>query len=681
MATHSWDMRFGAACGADGTTRFRLWAPGAQAVELELEPGGSVAAVPVGDGWFAAGIACPAGTAYRFRLQDGLVFPDPASRAQRGGVHGWSIVVDPTAYVWRHDDWLGRPWREAVVYEAHVGVMGGFDGVRRDLARLAGLGITAIELMPIADFPGRHNWGYDGVLPFAPAGAYGSPGELKALIDAAHGLGVMVLLDVVYNHFGPDGNFLHSYAPQFFHKEIPTPWGLAIAFDNPTVADFFAQNALYWLIEYRFDGLRLDAVHAILPREALAALGQAIRVGVAPRRHVHLVLENERNDASVLGWAVGDHLVGAMGGDVGVAVRALVASPFGREAAPGLRSGGRGEAAGEGAATGAGDGLCGSALTRSADALRPLPEGEVKGGRSAADARPFDAQWNDDLHHCLHVLLTGESEAYYRDYIDAPAERLARCLGSGFAYQGEHSLNLGHSRGTPSGELPTTAFVAFVQNHDQIGNRALGERLTCLADPQALRAAIALVLLCPQIPMIFMGEEIGTRSPFLFFTDHNPELAEAVREGRRNEFRNFAAFHDAAQRAHIPDPNDKATFSACVPQPPGDGFDWAGFYRDLIAVRARHVIPRLDGARSIEARVIASAAVLASWRMADGAVLTIAANFGDAACAFDVSADAWVIAISTAAAATPGAATLGIGGALAGRTTIALLAGAPVAAQ
>ena len=591
MATHSWDMRFGAACRADGTTRFQLWAPGVSVVEIELDPVGTVPMTPTADGWFAAEIACPPGTAYRFRLTNGMTFPDPASRAQRGGVHGWSIVVDPTAYAWRHDDWLGRPWREAVVYEVHVGVFGGFNGVRENLPRLAALGITAIELMPIGDFPGQRNWGYDGVLPFAPAEAYGSPLDLKALIDAAHGLELMVLLDVVYNHFGPDGNYLHAYVPQFFCANVPTPWGPAIAFDDPTVADFFAQNALCCLNEYRFDGLRLDAVHAILPHAALPALGRAIRAGVAPNRHVHLVLENERNDATLLTGSRGD------------------------------------------------------------------PQDS---------SRPFDAQWNDDIHHCLHVLLTGESEAYYRDYADAPAERLARCLASGFAYQGETSTNLGRPRGTPSDGLPPTAFVAFVQNHDQIGNRALGERLTSLADPHALRAAIALVLLCPQIPMIFMGEEIGTRSPFLFFTEHHNELADAVREGRRNEFRNFAAFRDADQRARIPDPNDAATFRASIPAPPGDGFDWPRFYRDLIAVRARHVIPRLDGARSIAARVIGPSGVLASWRMSDGAQLTIAANFGDAACRVGPAADAQVIAATAEFADDI----------LPGRATVALLAAA-----
>jgi maltooligosyltrehalose trehalohydrolase len=590
MATLSWDMRFGAAYRPDGTTRFRLWAPGAQAIMIELDPGGSRPMTIAGDGWFVADVACAAGSAYRFRLPDGLAFPDPASRAQRGGVHGWSIVIDPTAYAWQHDSWHGRPWCEAVVYEAHVGVMGGFDGVRGDLQRLADLGITAIELMPIADFPGRRNWGYDGVLPYAVAGAYGSPDQLKALIDAAHGHGLMVFLDVVYNHFGPDGNYLHAYAPEVFHKDIPTPWGPAIAFDNPTVADFFAQNALYWLNEYRFDGLRLDAVHAILPHTSLRALGQAIRAGVAPGREVHLVLENERNDATL--------------------------------------------------------------LAESVDA-------------KAHETRPFDAQWNDDIHHCLHVLLTGENEAYYRDYADAPAERLARCLASGFAYQGEMSANLGRPRGTPSELLATTAFVAFVHNHDQIGNRALGERLTDLADPQALRAAIALVTLCPQIPMIFMGEEIGTRSPFLFFTDHHDELADAVREGRRNEFRNFAGFQDAKQRARIPDPNDAATFHASVPRPASDGFDWPGFYRDLITTRAREIIPRLTGASSIAAEVIAPAAVLASWWMGDGAQLTIAANFSETECALDIPAHARVITATAPYVAST----------LPARATIALLVG------
>ena len=548
MTQHKWDMPFGAAYCADDVTRFRLWAPGVDAIDLDLDSGGRTPMSATGEGWFETTVGCGPGTGYRFRMKDGATFPDPASRAQRDGVHGWSVVVDPSAYAWRNEAWRGRPWTEAIVYELHVGAMGGFAGVRQRLPELAALGITAIELMPIADFPGARNWGYDGVLPYAAACAYGTPDELKAMIDEAHGLGLMVLLDVVYNHFGPDGNYLHLHSPHFFKGDVPTPWGPAIAFDDPTVADFFAQNALYWINEYRFDGLRLDAVHAILPDEALPALGCQIRAGIEPGRQVHLVLENEHNDAAML-------------------------------------------------------------------------------------PRPFDAQWNDDIHHCLHVLLTGENEAYYRDYADAPAERLARCLSSGFAYQGEQSVNLGQPRGTPSGGLPTTAFVAFVQNHDQIGNRAFGDRLISLADPRALRAAVALVLLSPQIPMIFMGEEIGTRSPFMFFTDHNAKLADAVREGRRNEFRNFAAFQDAERRARIPDPNDERTFLASVPSPPDDGFDWQGFYRDLLAVRAQHVIPRLAGARSIEASVIAPSAVRASWRMADGAVLTIAVNLGDTECA------------------------------------------------
>ena len=542
MTRPHWHLPFGAQWQNDGTTLFRLWAPGTAEIGLEIEGAGVVPMPHSGEGWFALRKSCTPGTAYRYVLPDGACVPDPASRAQRGGVHGWSLVGNPD-YPWRTPEWSGRPWNETILYEAHVGAMGGFAGVRRALPDLAALGITALELMPIADFPGERSWGYDGVLPYAPAAAYGTPEDLKALIDAAHGLGIMMFLDVVYNHFGPDGNYLNLYAADLFNPALTTPWGAAIAFDRAPVADFFVQNALYWLHEYRFDGLRLDAVHAILPHGSVESLGAQVRAGLPEGRHVHLVLENEHNDATLL-------------------------------------------------------------------------------------PAPFNAQWNDDIHHCIHVLLTGETEGYYRDFADKPAERLARCLATGFAYQGEPSVNLGRPRGTPSDALPPTAFVSFVQNHDQVGNRAMGERLTAIADLDALRAAIALVLLAPQIPMIFMGEEIGTTAPFLFFTDHNPELAELVREGRRNEFRTFAAFQDAERRARIPDPNHPDTFAASIPRPSDTAFNWRAFYGTLIELRQRYVIPQLGNVESLGAQALSEDAVTAAWRLADGSVLTISSNFG-----------------------------------------------------
>ncbi|MBV9782958.1 MAG: malto-oligosyltrehalose trehalohydrolase [Acidisphaera sp.] len=535
------------ALGEDGTVRFRLWAPSVDSVALEIEGQEPQSMKSEAGGWFLATARAKAGSRYRFRLPDGLAVPDPASRRQAGDVHDASIVVDPNAYRWQHPEWRGRPWHEAVVYELHPGAFGGFAGIERRLPELAALGVTAIELMPIADFPGKHNWGYDGVLPYAPDAAYGTPEELKSLVDAAHGLGLMILLDVVYNHFGPDGAYLHVYAKAFFDEGKHTPWGAAIDFNRPDVGSFFIENALMWLNEYRFDGLRFDAVHAISPPEFLDAMAASIRCSVAPGRHVHLVLEHEGNVAS--------HLA-------------------------------RGK---------------------------------------------FDAQWTDDVHHCLHVLLTGESEGYYEDFQDA-ARLLARALAEGFAYQGEVSPHSGKPRGTRSVDLPTTAFVICLQNHDQIGNRALGERLTTLADPQALRAATSLLLLVPFIPMLFMGEEFASRRPFLFFTDHNPELAELVRRGRRAEFKKFAAFSDPAKRERIPDPNAAQTFAASVPefdQPrTPEGAAALTLYRALLAVRFRAVVPRIPGARSAGAQALSRTAVHARWTMGDGALLTVAANFG-----------------------------------------------------
>ena len=538
---------FGATLIGADRTRFRLWGPAQRAVAVDVDGVGMVPMTRSDDGWFAAEASCGAGTRYRYRLDDGRLVPDPASRAQADDVHGPSVVVDPAAYRWQNAEWRGRPWHESVIYELHAGTFGGFRGVERELARLAALGVTAVELMPVAAFPGRRNWGYDGVLPFAPAACYGTPDDLKALVDAAHGHGLMMFLDVVYNHFGPDGNYLASYAPQFFRDDMATPWGPAIDFRRPEVRRFFTENAIYWLMEFRFDGLRLDAVHAISPPDWLDEMATQIRATVEPGRHVHLVLEHDGNVAS--------HL-----------------------------------------------------------------------------AKNFDAQWNDDGHHALHVLLTGEHDGYYADYADDAAGRLARVLAEGFAYQGEPSCYRGNkARGTPSRHLPPTAFVLFLQNHDQIGNRALGERLIVLADRAALEAAIALLLLCPQVPLLFMGEEVASRTPFLFFTDHNEELAAAVREGRLREFANFASFL-ARQGEALPDPNAIETFERSIPKPdPERAGAREELYRRLLTIRRTELMPRLEGAQALDAKAIGSAAVLARWRMNDRAVLSVATNLGEAA--------------------------------------------------
>jgi malto-oligosyltrehalose trehalohydrolase len=545
MTAFRHDPAFGARLIEADRTGFRLYAPAQPSILLEIEGARPVTMVRRHDGWFEAEASCGAGTCYHYRLANGLTVPDPASRGQAEDVHGDSIVVDPEAYAWRNGSWLGRPWHETVLYELHSGVMGGFRGVRGALPRLAALGITAIELMPINDFPGNRNWGYDGVLPFAPDASYGTPNDLKALVDAAHGHGLMIFLDVVYNHFGPEGNFLSSYAPNMFRDDFATPWGAAIDFRRPEVRRFFTDNALFWLMEYRFDGLRLDAVHAISEADWLDEMAAEVRDAVEPGRHVHLVLEHDGNVAS--------HLRGS-----------------------------------------------------------------------------FDAQWNDDAHHLLHVLLTGENEGYYADYVDDPAARLARAMAQGFVYQGEPSrYRGGRPRGTPSADLRPTAFVLFLQNHDQVGNRAFGERLTALCDGAALQAAIALQMLCPQIPLIFMGEEDASRTPFLYFTDHHGELADAVRDGRRREFAKFAAFADPARRETISDPNAPATFERSIPQPDRDrATERFDLYRRLIALRRVEIVPRLAGTRSIGAHPLGKSAIMARWRMGDGAVLSIAINLG-----------------------------------------------------
>ena len=521
-------------------TRFALWAPDAFYVSVELEGGKSVAMLPQAEGWFETEIACPAGTRYRFNIDGEKDVPDPASRAQASDVHGWSVVVDPLAYPWRNANWQGRPWHEAVIYELHVGAMGGYAGVEKHLPRLAELGVTAIELMPLAQFPGERNWGYDGVLPYAPQASYGTPEQLKHLIDSAHEQGLAVILDVVYNHFGPDGNYLGQYAKGFFQEDVHTPWGAGIDFNRRQVRDFFLDNALMWLLEYRFDGLRLDAVHAIDNPDFLRELAHRVREQVDAGRHVWLMLENELNQASLL-----------------------------------------------------------------------------------QDDLDFDAQWNDDFHNVLHVLLTGETDAYYSDFAEEPTAKLARCLGEGFIYQG-HTTRHGHERGEPSGHLPPSAFVAFLQNHDQIGNRALGERLHQLCPPQALQAATALLLLSPMIPLMFMGDETNASEPFLFFTDHHGELAEAVREGRRNEFADFAAFKDPQRRERIPDPNALATFLQTTPSLTENAH--TQFYRQLLSLRHQHIVPNLPGSVTLGAEVLADGAVSARWRLGNGSLLQIDLN-------------------------------------------------------
>ncbi|MGR2739493.1 malto-oligosyltrehalose trehalohydrolase [Billgrantia sp. Q4P2] len=544
---------FGAQVMGPDWTRFSLWAPSASRVDLEVEGLDVIAMTHAGEGRFVGEATCDHAARYRYRVftdgaAEGIAVSDPASRAQAGGIEGPSLVIDPYRHAWRHADWRGRPWRETVLYELHLGTLGGLAKARQHLPYLAELGITAVELMPVSAFPGTRNWGYDGVLPYAVDDTYGDPDALKAFIDDAHGLGLMVFLDVVYNHFGPDGNYLPRYAEAFFRHDRQTPWGPAIDFRQPMVRRFFIENALMWLDEYRFDGLRLDAVHAIAERDFLVELAETLRSHLDPRRYMYLVLENEHNDAEL------------------------------------------------------------------------LEDGH------------FIAQWNDDWHNVMHVLLTGEREGYYADFADSPTDKLARSLGEGFVYQGD-ATRQGTPRGSPSAHLPPTAFVAFLQNHDQVGNRALGERLTLLAEPQALEAATLLLLLSPMVPLLFMGEEWASQRPFLFFTDHRAELAGAVREGRRAEFAAFSAFQDPVSRDAIPDPNDAATFEASRPdfaaRETSPHAEWLTFVRRLLAIRHAEIVPRLEGARALGAEALDEGAVVARWQMNDDTRLVIAVNLSE----------------------------------------------------
>ncbi|AWH25525.1 malto-oligosyltrehalose trehalohydrolase [Stenotrophomonas sp. YAU14D1_LEIMI4_1] len=525
------DARLGAWPMDDGAVAFRLWAPDAAQVELVL----AGAAIPMrrepdGTHWVHA--AAGHGDRYRFRLPDGSEVPDPASRWQPDGIDGPSAVAMPGHHVWLTGQRNPVAWSDMVIYEVHVGAAGGFEALIAQLPMLAETGITAIELMPVAQFPGNRNWGYDGVFPYAPAQAYGGPDALKGFVDAAHAAGMAVLLDVVYNHFGPQGNHLAQYAKAFFRSGHSTPWGEAIDFSQPQVQRFFINNALMWLQEYRFDGLRLDAVHAIADDSFLQQLSDAVRAQVP---HACLVLENEGNQAHWLRGA-------------------------------------------------------------------------------------YQAQWNDDFHNALHVLLTGENEGYYAAYAGRAEALLARCLAEGFAWQGEPDLH-GVPRGEASADLPPSRFVVFAQNHDQVGNRAFGDRLSTLVSPPQLRMAMALTVLTPMVPLLFMGEPWQATSPFLFFTDFEAPLNEAVREGRRREFAGFSAFADAASRARIPDPNDPATLQAsCVASPGADPTAQAAlaWLRELLTARRRYLQPGLEQARSLGAMVLGAGAVQAGWQLPAG---------------------------------------------------------------
>jgi malto-oligosyltrehalose trehalohydrolase len=512
------------------------------------------------DGWFTATMPdAQVGTRYKFRIDRDIEVPDPASAYQPDDVFGPSEIIDHQ-HNWTATAWRGRPWHEAVVLELHVGTFtqgGTFRAAIDRLDDVARTGFTAIELMPVADFFGRWNWGYDGVLWFAPDSAYGRPEDLMMLIDAAHCRHLMVFLDVVYNHFGPEGNFLPRYAPDFFAADVQTPWGSAIDYSVPEARWFVIENALHWLDHYRFDGLRLDAIHAIVKRgnpSILEDISKAVgRLADEQGRAIHLVLENDRNEAGLL------------------------------------------------------------------DPMTNPPDGKYR------------AQWNDDFHHSWHVLLTGEKSGYYQDYARSALDSIARALVSGFTYQGEPSAHRdGKARGEPSGHLPPTAFVSFLQNHDQIGNRAFGERLDALAPAACIEAALAVTLLAPMPPLMFMGEEWGETKPFPFFCDFRGALADAVREGRRNEFR--AAFAGREAQA-LPDPLSRQTFVNAK-------IDWGNprqaasakrlqFVRRLLQCRTERIAPHLANLGACTANASVEGTLVRAHWVLNGGILHLLANLGD----------------------------------------------------
>ncbi len=539
----------------DGTVTFRVWAPRCRSVDVVIEGRRPHPMAPGEGGMFELALRpLPPGTRYHYRLDGERYRPDPASRWQPEGVHGPSVVVDPEDFPWTDQAFAGHALADLVIYELHVGTFttaGTFEAVIGHLNGLRDLGVTAIELMPVAEFPGSRNWGYDGVHLFAPQSTYGGPRGLRRLVDACHARGLSVILDVVYNHLGPEGNYLGEFGP-YFTDRYKTPWGPAINYDGADAAGVrrhVVENARYWVREFHVDGLRFDAVHAIhdaspvhiLTEVAEAARDEARRLG----RPVHVIAESHDND------------------------RRLV-----------------------------------------------LPRSE--GGLG------LDAVWSDDFHHALHVRLTGEREGYYVDFSD-PAH-LPRALAEGFAFQGQHAEYFGRERGTPSADLPGHRFVIFVQNHDQVGNRAQGDRLGVLVPFEALKLAAGLLFVAPAVPLLFMGEEYGETSPFQFFTSFlDPALVEAVRRGRAAEFARFA------WKRPIPDPGAPSTFLAsrlnhALATAPRHR-ELREWYRQWIALRRTHPALGARGKERTRAALDPAGAVLTVTRSApSGETVRLVAN-------------------------------------------------------
>ncbi|EPY9615239.1 malto-oligosyltrehalose trehalohydrolase [Enterobacter cloacae] len=556
MEFRTFQKQWGAEFISGDVVRFRVWAEGQQQLTLRLAER-DLPMTAVGNGWCQIDVPdVTHGTEYQFVLQDGMAVPDPASRAQKGDVNGPSVVIDPGRYQPINPDWAGRPWEETVIYELHIGTFtpqGTFRAAIDKLPYLAELGITQLEVMPVSQFGGSRGWGYDGVLLYAPHSAYGTPEDFHAFIDAAHGLGLSVVLDIVLNHFGPEGNYLPLLSPAFFDAQRMTPWGNGIAYEREPVRHYILDAPLFWLTEYRLDGLRFDAIDQIkdtASKHILQQIAETIREAL-PDRHIHLTTEDSRNVIF----------------------------------------------------------------------LHPRDE---KGATPL-----FTAEWNDDFHNAAHVFATGETHAYYQDFAFEPEKKFARALAEGFVYQGEVSLQTGHSRGVECHTQPPTFFVDFIQNHDQTGNRAQGERLITLAGADKTRVLLAALLLSPHIPLLFMGEEYGETNPFLFFTDFHGDLAKAVREGRAKEFTGHSG-HDG----DVPDPNDEQTFARSKLDwhnvTTAQGKSWLRFTRSLLVLRHRYLVPLLRPGGTVEGKIVKTAPgmVAVSWSFPTG-TLSLALNIGN----------------------------------------------------
>jgi maltooligosyltrehalose trehalohydrolase len=546
----------GAEVLSTGGVQFRVWAPRCRKVEVVVD-GATEPLAAEGAGYFSGtSRTARAGSLYRYRLDGGDAFPDPASRFQPEGPHGPSQVVDPSAFRWSDGSWRGAALEGQVIYEMHIGTFtreGTWEAASRQLPELAATGITAVELMPVADFCGSFGWGYDGVNLFAPTRLYGAPDAFRAFVDRAHGAGVAVLLDVVYNHLGPDGNYLRAYADEYFSDRYDNEWGDAINFDSggsAAVREFFVGNAGYWIDEFHVDGLRLDATQQIFDASPVNVMAEiTARVREAGGRRATLVIaENEPQDVRL---------------------------------------------------------------------VKPVEEGGCG----------MDALWNDDFHHTARVALTGRSEAYYSDYRGS-AQELVSCAKWGFLYQGQRYAWQKKRRGSPTYGVRPQAFVSYLENHDQIANSASGARLHQLAAPGHWRAMTALLLLGPGTPMLFQGQEFAASSPFLFFADHTPELAKAVRKGRGDFLAQFPSV--AVMKSGLADPGVRETFERCK-------LDFSerethaptyALHRDLQRLRREDAVFSKPAAGAIDGAVLAPDALVLRFFAEGGDDRLLVVNLG-----------------------------------------------------